>query len=278
MIMEAGFSSYAIGWAVAAREPGGRAIDAFDVIDLARELGYRRLQLADNVPLHSLTEAQRAALLQHTRAAGIAVEVGTRGLTRENLAAYLPIATQFASPFLRIVIDSAGYEPGADQVIALLKEHAPALERAGVILAIENHDRFKSAELARMLETVGSRWVGICLDTANSFGAGEDIHTVVNHLGPHTVNVHLKDIRIVRVPYLQGFVIEGVPLGTGQIPIEWVLSEAARHGRCLTATLEHWVPPEPDMADTVRKEREWCTRSTVTMRRLFPHSFAPGVT
>ncbi|MDO8544391.1 MAG: sugar phosphate isomerase/epimerase family protein [Opitutaceae bacterium] len=272
--MQAGFSSYAVGWTVsAAWDEDAPTLDAFGVVDLALELGYGRVQLADNVPLHSLSAAERDALQRKARETGIAIEIGTRGLTVENVRRYVEIAATFRSPFLRIVLDPMDCEPSPDSVIALLRTQVSLLEHSGVVLAIENHDRFKSDELARILTEVDSPWVRICLDTANSFGAGEDVTTVVRHLAAYTVNVHLKDVRIRRVSSLQGFTIEGVPLGEGIVPIEWVIRELARHRCCRTATLEHWVPPEPDVADTARKEREWCVRSTATMRRLFPGSF-----
>jgi 3-oxoisoapionate decarboxylase len=274
--VEAGFSSYAAGWAIASRDPAVPPLDASGVVALAAGLGYRRVQLADNVPLHALAPPAREALHNQARAANIALEVGTRGLTTANLVTYTEIAASFGSPFLRIVIDAAGYEPDPDAVIAFLREHVPLLERRGVVLAIENHDRFTSAELACIIAAVDSPWVAICLDTANSLGAAEDIYTVVGTLGPYTVNVHLKDIRIRRVPHLQGFTVEGTALGDGQIPLDWVVAQLTRYGRCRTATLEHWVSPEAHPADTVRKERAWCTRSTTTMRRLFPNSFATG--
>jgi 3-oxoisoapionate decarboxylase len=276
--MEAGFSSYAVGWAVALRDAGRPPLDARGVVDLAIELGYPRVQLADNVPLHALTPEERAALHAHARAAAINVEVGTRGLRPETISAYAGIAAGFGSPFLRMVIDEAGYEPAPDTVLGLLCDAVPLLAQKRVILAIENHDRLAAAELARLLGAVDSPWVAICLDTANSLSTAEDIHTVLQALEPYVVNVHLKDVRVRRVPYLQGFAIEGVPLGEGQIPVERVVARLRQNRRCASATLEHWVPPEPREEATVRKERDWCTRSTATMRRLFPASFAGGST
>ena len=81
-------------------------------------------------------------------------------------------------------------------------------------------------------------------------------------------------LEIRQLLYQQGFTIEGTPLGEGQVPLDWVLHELRRHGRCQSATLEHWVPPEATREDTIRKERAWCSRSAATMRRLLPTSFA----
>lgn len=276
MKMTPGFSSYAVGWATTPVAGAAAPMTALDVVRLAHELGYRRVQLADNTPLHTLSASDLRSLHETARSTGLAIEVGTRGLTPETLSTYLQLAVEFRSPFVRIVIDAKNYEPSHDDVIKLLREHLPQFAQGQVVLAIENHDRFKARELADILATVNSPWLGICLDTANSLGAGEDIHTVTAALARYTVNVHLKDVRIRRVPYLQGFVVEGTPLGDGMIDLAAVLTAVEKHGRCQTVTLEHWVPPESTQAETVRKERAWCDQSTATMRRLFPNYFPGG--
>lgn len=270
-----GFSSYAVGWATMSVPGAAAPLTAAGVVRLAHELGYGRVQLADNTPLHALSAFDLRSLHETAASTGVAIELGTRGLTSETLTTYLQLAVEFRSPFLRIVVDAKNYEPSRDQVIKLLREHLPEFAQRQVVLAIENHDRFKARELAEILAAVNSPWLGICLDTANSLGAGEDLHTVIAALAPYTVNVHLKDIRIRRVPYLQGFVVEGTPLGDGAIDLAAVLAAVNNNGRCQTVTLEHWVPPESTHAETVRKERVWCDRSTATMRRLFPTDF-PG--
>ncbi|MGH8016922.1 MAG: sugar phosphate isomerase/epimerase family protein [Opitutaceae bacterium] len=111
------------------------------------------------------------------------LEVGTRGLAPGNIDRYINLAVEIGSPFLRVVIDDDGYEPEPGVIIDRLRELAPRLEAGGIVLAIENHDRFRSAGLARIVEDAGSEFVGICLDTANSFGAAEDPGTVLDNPG-----------------------------------------------------------------------------------------------
>jgi 3-oxoisoapionate decarboxylase len=138
---------------------------------------------------------------------------------------------------LRFVIDGAGYTPAADDVIQLVRETLPALRAAGIVLGIENHDRFPSALLRGMIGEIGSEHVGSCLDTANSPGAGEGIGEVFPLLAPVCVNLHLKYFAIARLPDLMGFTVTGRSPGQGQSPIDRVLSVIAEHGRCDTAVL-----------------------------------------
>lgn len=267
-MIAAGISTYALGWNF---DPSlGDPMSPGALLDLCGRLGYRRLQVADNLPLHLMPGAERREFIGCAGARGIALEAGARGLTADHLATCLGIARECGSPFLRMVIDAPGYEPSVREISGLLRETLPILEKTQVILAIENHDRLSVSELRKIMGHLDSPWVGICLDTANSLGAGEGIREVVHALGPYAVNVHLKDIRIRRLPSMQGFTVEGTPLGAGQIPLEWVLSKLER---CQSATLEHWMPPLPDPAATRARELDWCAQSTLAMRRLFPHDF-----
>lgn len=261
--MQRSFGSFAVGWAC---QTG--AIDSFGLLELARELSYPRVQLGDNCPLHTLGPKERERLREKAREYGVQIEVGMRGLWEESVAEYIEIARMFGSEFIRLVIDAPEYEPDLKTITALLRKLIPRLQDADVILALENHDRFKAAEFMRILEQAASPHVAICLDSANSLGAGEGIEAVTKLLSPYVVNVHLKDIRVERLEHKQGFVVKGTPLGQGQIPVEWLLREIGSNGRCVSATLEHWAPLLADMEETVILEREWCRQSTLVMRRL----------
>ena len=83
---------------------------------------------------------------------------------------------------MRVVIDTQDHHPAPAEVVATLRTVMPAFERAGVCLAVENHDRFPAATLAAILDQVGSQCVGICLDTANSIGCLENLETVLGAL------------------------------------------------------------------------------------------------
>src|ERR1019366_6785840 len=89
-----------------------------------------------------------AALLD--RAVGL--EIGTRGCTPGHLLRYLDLARRLNSPLVRVVLDAADDRPSPDEVVARLRQIAPEFERAGVSIAIENHDRFKAACLLGILD------------------------------------------------------------------------------------------------------------------------------
>ncbi len=244
-------------------------LSAFDLLQKAAEAGLRVVQFGDNLPLHTLSADERAALSRQARQLGLRLEVGTRRLTPDNLNAYLSIARQLGSPFLRMVIDDADYHPGENEVIRTINECLPALREQQIILALENHDRFPAASLERIIRATDPDGVGICLDSVNSLGADEGSREVLRILAPYTVNFHVKDFTIRRVEHKMGFVVEGCPAGQGLLDIPETLAELARHGRCRTATLEVWSNPEPTIEATVARETRWVQQSLEYLKPLF---------
>jgi sugar phosphate isomerase/epimerase len=146
----------------------------------------------------------------------------------------------------------------------------PEFERAGVCLAIENHDRFKAKTLAGIVERVGSQYVGICLDTVNSFGALEGPEVVLEALGPMVVNLHVKDFAIFRASHLMGFTVEGRPAGQGRLNVPWLLEVLSGLGLDPNAILELWTPPEETLSATIEKEDAWAVASVEYLRSLIP--------
>jgi 3-oxoisoapionate decarboxylase len=266
--MRLGISSYTYGWAVGTE--GNRpadALTAWDLIDRATQLGVRVVQLCDNLPAATFDEASAERLTARAAAAGVSLELGTRGCAPEHVRRFCRLARRMASPVLRLVLDTPDDHPSEDEVVRRLRAVADDCAKMGVTLAIENHDRFRSATLARIVREAGLDRVGICLDTVNSFGALEGPEVVVETLGPYVVNLHLKDFAVTRFPHLQGFTVEGRPAGQGMLDIPWLLGRLRAFGRDPSAILELWTPPEPDPAATLRKEAAWARVSVEAVRQ-----------
>ena len=236
-------------------------MDEQTLLDRAVDLGVRLVQFGDNLPLHELPAERLTALQRRAERDGITLEIGARGLTDEHLNRYVDLCCQFDARLLRFVIDAPGCEPTMDEVVAVLRKATPLLHRHRIVLGLENHDRLRASEFAGIVERVDSPNVGICLDSVNSMGAGEGLAEVVRTLAPHTVNLHVKDFGIERLPYLMGFQIDGRPAGRGLLNVPWLVAQIEPFGRCKTAILEQWVVPEDDPSATIAKEVRWAEES-----------------
>jgi sugar phosphate isomerase/epimerase len=265
--MQLGLSSFAFGWAVGSpKSPALKPFTADTLLDFATAHGVPVIQFGDNLPLHAVDDAALEAFAARARAQHVAIETGARGLTSEHLQRYLAISRRLDARLLRFVIDATNYEPSVDTIAAIIREALPALRDANVTLGLENHDRLPCTSLRRLVDAIASEHVGICLDTANSLGAGEGIHEVLHHLAPVCVNLHVKDFAIERVPYLMGFTVTGRALGDGMLGLDETLRAVAAGGRCATAVVELWAPPEPELSATIAKEATWATRSIHVLR------------
>ena len=266
--MKLGLSSYTYGWAVgvSGHEPAV-PLDEHGLLEKVRTHGLKLLQVGDNLPLHTFSSSRLQELARHAQSQNIELEIGARRLDAEQLLRYAEVARVVGANLLRFVVDDRNYHPPVDQIIRILRENLSAL--SGLRLGVENHDRLKASEFRQIIDSVGAENVGICLDTANSLGAGEDVQTVVAALAPVTLNLHIKDFHVKRLPHLMGFTVTGCPAGKGLLDIPRLFQTLAPFGRCHSAILEQWTPPEPQIEQTVAKEDHWATESINYLKPLF---------
>jgi sugar phosphate isomerase/epimerase len=266
--MHLGLSSYTFGWAVGVRGHGpARPLDEHGLLDKARELGVHLLQIGDNLPLHTFDTRRLDRLAHRAANEGVQLEVGARRLTLERVEQYAVIARRLNAKLIRFVIDDADYHPTPETISTVLRQSVSLLD--GLTLGLENHDRFRAETLREMIDSTGSEHVGVCLDTANSLSAGEGLDTVTAVLAPLTVNLHIKDFHIERLPHLMGFSVTGRPAGRGLLNVPDLLKQLAPFARCQTAVLELWTPPEPRLEDTIAKEAAWAGQSLDYLKPLF---------
>jgi 3-oxoisoapionate decarboxylase len=262
-----GIGSYTFTWAVGV--PGHiphEPLDEKGLLLKAGELGVGLIQIADNLPIDKMNDKRIQEMVSQAAASGLILEAGSNLMTPDRLELYIRIAERIGSGILRFVIDGEGYAPPLNEIVSIIKNAEPELKKRNIILALENHDRLLSREFAEIIERAGTRHAGICLDCANSLGAGEGIREVIETLAPYTVNLHLKEISIRRKSHRMGFDVEGKPFGQGQLPLDWILSKLTT--ACRTAILELWTPPEKTIEETIMKESSWAEQSIRYLRNF----------
>jgi 3-oxoisoapionate decarboxylase len=263
-----GLSSFTFTWEVGVPgHPVPTPLTPRRLLHRTAGAGLRVVQFADNLPLDALDQGELADLADEARELGVALEVGTRGIGADRLRRVLAVAATAGSPFVRIVVDTAGDHPTPAEVVTRLRAVESDFRDAGVLLAIENHDRFSTRQLLDILDELGD-WTAIVLDTVNSLGALEPPETVVAALGPRAVNLHVKDFTIRRHSHQMGFEIEGTPAGDGLLDIPDVVDRLEGTGRVRSAILELWTPPAADIVATIEREKAWAERSIAFLRTV----------
>ena len=103
------------------------------------------------------------------------------------------------------------------QAIRSVELAQPIAAKQRIKLAIENHKVQRIPEMLDVLHHISSEYVGICLDTGNSFVLLEDPIDVAEAYAPWTFTVHYKDQALRE--YEDGFLFADVKYGEGFIDL-----------------------------------------------------------
>ena len=126
-----------------------------------------------------------------------------------------------------------------DEMVAharrVLHRDSPKAAKAGLVLAIENHQDFGSEELLAIVEELGSH-AGIVFDTGNPFAVGEDPVSFARRVAPRIRHLHLKDY--VAQFTAEGFRLVRCPIGGGAVPFPEIADLMKKYHRSLTASIE----------------------------------------
>jgi len=97
----------------------------------------------------------------------------------------------------------------------------PVLKKHRMRLGIENHKGWRAAEQAAWMKSLGSEWVGVCLDFGNNLSLCEDPMETARTLAPYVVYAHIKDMAVEE--YEEGFLLSEVPMGEGFLDLKQIM-------------------------------------------------------
>ncbi len=109
------------------------------------------------------------------------------------------------------------FEEFADRSWKTIKSVAPIVEKYRIPLAIENHKDWLIPHMLEMLKRIDSEYVGVCIDSGNSFALLENPMDTVKAYAPWAHAVHLKDMAVCE--YEDGFLLADVVFGEGTLDL-----------------------------------------------------------
>ncbi|MCM3626134.1 sugar phosphate isomerase/epimerase [Paenibacillus glycanilyticus] len=257
--MKLGISTYSLTWSIGiAGYPAPRnPLSVAQLLDIAYNNHIKLVQIADNLPLHQMSEAELLSIKKYADSLGIEIEIGTRGTDPDHLLLYLRIAELLGSSLCRTLI----LDKNLTKPLRELQEVLPAFEQSGVRIAVENHGLHTTKQLASLFDACNHPFIGCCLDTVNSFSALDCPETVIRDLSPYLINLHLKDFDITRIDHQMGFMVLGKPAGYGKLDIEGLLQTVRNRSTDSNAILELWTPYTETVEQTIALERQWFEQS-----------------
>ncbi len=260
-----GLGTYAFFWQHSDRAP--QRLTLADMLRRTHELDAQVFQICDHAPLLDYNAEQLRSLRALALDLGLTLELGTRGISRAHLERYLGLAQSLGVRVLRSMVTSAEHRPTLAEAERLLKGALPAFEAAGVTIALETYEQIRSTDLVALVESCGSPSLGICLDPANSVAALENPIDVIDRCAPYVANLHVKDFAFTRRGGWVGFTLEGVELGTGLLPYEYMIEKVDPDARGVNRIVEHWLTWRDDFDSTCRLENGWNARNLARMRQ-----------
>ncbi|MCU0914819.1 MAG: sugar phosphate isomerase/epimerase [Planctomycetes bacterium] len=164
-----------------------------------------------------------------------------------------------------------------------LRVAEPIMARHRLRLAVENHKCHRVPERLELLKQLSSEWIGMCVDTGNSFALCEDPLEVVRAYAPFAVSVHLRDHLVQE--YEEGFLFGETALGQGflDVPTAVRVLREARPEICFSLEM---IPRDP-LKVPVLTPKYWATmpdvpatdlaRTLGTIKARAPHEPLPRV-
>jgi sugar phosphate isomerase/epimerase len=235
-------------------------LGALELLDKAAEYGFEGLMCSGRSMVAD--EAYRRQVIEKAQQLGLYLELGGSGIDtarsgksiQELLDAWEPffaVAVEAGSPILNTGLGTWPWEgrviqePGrtwADQIqggIEALREVSRMAADYGVTVTI--HTAFLTAEEhLQLMEAVDSPYVGLCLDTANSFLVLEDPVAFARQVAPYVKATHLKDTCV----YLHGEGMDwlgGCPLGRGLVDLPAIVDLLYQANPDINLSIEdHW--------------------------------------
>ena len=145
----------------------------------------------------------------------------------------------------------------------------------GIVLAFENHMDYRLAEIVQVVEAVGSPWLRINYDFANSFAVVEDQVEGARLAAPYTVMTHLKDMRVQSITTTGEPQFLHAPIGHGNVEIQeilGILQENAPNPGSLPHCVETPCLPQYDPEMWMHLNIDWIEAHCA---EYFPRRFPP---
>lgn len=219
-----------------------------------------RLSEKYHLPVASLVQWQCTGNLL---ASGEAQETSIRQ-TCEALEIAERIGAKASLHTLGVLTPDLYYEDAYQNAVDSLKKIAPTAEKTGVALAVEfvwNGFLFSPLEMRRLLEEVGSDYVGFYFDPGN-MAIYQYPHHWVRALGRHIKAMHMKDWEghVVDGGWMKvkkGNVLDGqwTPLLEGKVDLVVLMEElrAAGYDGAMINEVETALAPVEETAKAIRK-------------------------
>lgn len=212
---------------------------AFQQLDYCASHGVQVVHFSEPRLIGGLERAHLERVRAHADSLGLDIEVGmlsicpasgifdpAQGTAEEQLGRMIDAARICRSPLVRCVLGNSfdrrmpgGIERHIEETLKVLRAVRSRVADAGLKVALENHSGdMQARELKMLVETAGTDYVGVCIDSGNASWAIEDPHLTLETLAPYVLTSHMRDSALWVTP--AGVVGQWTRMGEGSVDIQ----------------------------------------------------------
>lgn len=212
--------------------------DAFQQLDYCASRGVQVVHFSEPRLIGGFERAHLERVRAHADSLNLAIEIGmlsmcptsgifdpAQGTAEEQLGRAIDAAVICGSPLVRCVVGNTfdrrmpgGIERHIEAALQVLRNVRARVMDAGVKVALENHSGdMQARELKMLVETAGTDFVGVCIDSGNACWAIEDPHLTLETLTPYVLTSHMRDSAIWNTP--AGIVAQWTRMGEGNVDL-----------------------------------------------------------
>ncbi len=212
--------------------------DAFRQLDYCAARGVKVVHFSEPRLLGGFERPHLQRVRARADSLGLDIEIGmlsicptsgifdpSQGSAEEQLGRAIDAAVVCGSPLVRCVLGNTfdrrmpgGIGRHIDQVLQVLRAIRSRVIDAGIKIALENHSGdMQARELKMLVETAGTDFVGVCIDSGNAAWAIEDPHFTLDTLAPYVLTSHMRDSALWSTP--GGIAAQWTRMGEGNVDI-----------------------------------------------------------
>jgi sugar phosphate isomerase/epimerase len=211
---------------------------AFQQLDYCASRGVQVVHFSEPRLVGGFERTHLQRVRAHADSLNLDVEIGmlsmcptsgifdpSQGTADEQLGRAIDAAVICGSPLVRCVVGNSfdrrmqgGIERHIEAALKVLRNVRAQVMDAGVKIALENHSGdMQARELKMLVETAGTDFVGVCIDSGNASWALEDPHFTLETLAPYVLTSHMRDSAVWNTPV--GVVAQWTRMGEGSVDL-----------------------------------------------------------
>jgi len=219
------------------------------LVKLAKTYGFGGVELPIDhfYDIHNIKKGVEK--IQEIQSEGISVFIDLEKTNVDYIIRLLPYLPDLNIQVVRVKMDQIGktiyggnryssttfnraVQEFRQQLVYLL----PALKKFDVMLAIENHQDFHSAELVEISNSISREFIGITWDVGNSISVVDSPDSFYNRAKHVVKNVHLKDYKVYKSE--SGVQLVRCPLGEGYVDYKNTLKKLLKNPGVVNMSIE----------------------------------------